>query len=103
MKSLELVNDDSEKNSDSEEFLREQYVVNYLKSLLALEEAMAPYKEQKKELREEYIENGWLSKDEIWAAVGAYRIYMKGADIEEITDMFEAIERVFGTKELNNE
>ena len=29
----------------------ENYVVNYLKSMLAIEEAIEPYKEQKKELR----------------------------------------------------
>ena len=94
MKSLKLI--DSETND--EEFVREKHVVNYLKSLLALEEAMQPYKDQKKDLREEYIENGWLSKDEIWAAVKAYRIYLKGTDIAEISDMFEAIERQFGSK-----
>ena len=35
----------------NEEEAKEQYVVNYLKSMLAIEEAMEPYKEQKKELR----------------------------------------------------
>jgi len=94
MKSLKLI--DNETND--EEFVREQHVINYLKSLLALEEAMQPYKDQKKDLREEYVENGWLSKDEIWAAVKAYRIYLKGTDITEISDMFEAIERQFGSK-----
>ena len=94
MESLKLI--DSE--TDDEEFVREKHVVNYLKSQIALEEAIQPYKEQKRELREEYIENGWLSKDEIWAAVRAYRVYEKGADMSEITDMFDAIERQFGPK-----
>lgn len=92
MKSLKVI------DSESEEFTREQYIVSYLKATLALEEAMAPYKEQKRELRKEYIEQGWLSKDEIWAAVGAYRVYEKGADMTEISDMFDAIERQFGAK-----
>ena len=48
-----------------EEFSKEQLVVNYIKSMLALEQAMEPYKEQKKDLRKEYIDQGWLSKDEI--------------------------------------
>ena len=94
MESLKLMDNEI----DDEEFIREQHVVNYLKSQIALEEAIQPYKEQKKELREEYIENGWLSKDEIWAAVRAYRVYEKGADMSEITDMFDAIERQFGPK-----
>tara|TARA_Y100001970_G_scaffold52693_3_gene66657 strand:- start:11419 stop:11709 length:291 start_codon:yes stop_codon:yes gene_type:complete len=83
----------------NEEEAKEQYVVNYLKSMLAIEEAMEPYKEQKKELRKEFIENGWLSKDDIWAAVKAFRLYEKGADMDDLNDMFDAIERKFGAKD----
>jgi hypothetical protein len=81
-----------------EDFSKEQIVVNYIKSMLALEQAMEPFKEQKKELRNEYIEQGWLSKDEIWSAVKAYRLYEKGADMDDLNDMFEAVEKQFGAK-----
>ena len=80
----------------SEEEKKENYVINYLKSVLAIEEAIEPYKEQKRELRKEYIENGWLTKDDIWAAVKAYRLYEKGADMDDLNDIFDAIERKFG-------
>ena len=36
-------------DNEANEVSKEQYVINYLKSMIALEEAMAPYKEQKKE------------------------------------------------------
>ena len=81
-----------------EDFSKEQIVVNYIKSMLALEQAMEPFKEQKKELRNEYIEQGWLSKNEIWSAVKAYRLYEKGADMDDLNDMFEAVEKQFGVK-----
>jgi len=81
-----------------EDLSKEQLVVNYIKSMLALEQAMEPFKEQKKELRSEYIEQGWLSKDEIWSAVKAYRLYEKGADMDDLNDMFEAVEKQFGAK-----
>jgi hypothetical protein len=85
----------------NEEATKEQHVINYLKSLIALEEAMEPYKEQKRELRGEYIENNWLSKDEIWSAVKAFRLYKKAADLDELNDMFDLIEKQFGpTEEL---
>ena len=80
----------------SEEEKKENYVINYLKSTLAIEEAIEPYKEQKRELRKEYIEKGWLTKDDIWAAVKAYRLYEKGADMDDLNDIFDAIERKFG-------
>jgi len=79
-----------------EETTKEQYVVNYLKSMVDLEEAIEPYKEQKKELRTEYVENGWLSKNDIWAAVKAFRLYKQAADLDELNDMFEVIEKQFG-------
>lgn len=82
-----------------EETTKEQYVINYLKSMVALEEAMEPFKEQKKELRTEYVENGWLTKDDIWSAVKAFRLYRQAADLDELNDMFDLIERQFGSTE----
>ncbi len=88
--------DGVENNLSGEEPTKEQYVVSYLKSMVALEEAMEPFKEQKKELRTEYVENGWLSKDDIWAAVKAFRLYKQAADLDELNDMFDVIEKQFG-------
>jgi hypothetical protein len=83
-------------NEKSEEAAKEQYVINYLKSMIALEEAMEPFKEQKKDLRTEYIDNAWLTKDEIWSAVKALRLYKKAADMDDLNDMFDIIEKQFG-------
>jgi len=83
-------------SEEEEEFTKEHYVLNYLKSVIAIEEAMEPYKEQKKELRSEYIEQGWLNREEIWSAVKAFRLYEKGADMDDLNDMFDAIEKQFG-------
>ena len=67
--------------------------------MIAIEEAIEPYKEQKKELRAEYIENGWLSKEEIWSAIKAFRMYQKAADLDAVNEMFDLIEKKFGPKE----
>ena len=53
---------------------KKRYVKEYIRSLSAIEEAMEPYKEQKRELRTEFRENGWLDTDELRAAVKAYRL-----------------------------
>jgi len=84
-----------------EEVSKDEYVINYLKGLVALEEAMEPYKEQKRELRAEYIENNWLTKDDIWAAVKAFRLYKATADMDDLNDMFELIEKQFGPSEVS--
>ena len=70
---------------------RMRYVKEYIRSLAAIEEAMEPYKEQKRELRTEFRENKWLSTDEIRAAVKAYRLYKGKVNIDEVVENFNMI------------
>jgi len=85
-------------SKEDEEITKEQYVINYLKSMLAIEQAMEPYKEQKKELRKEYMENGWLERQDIWNAVKAFRLYEQETDMDDLNDMFDTVEKQFGKK-----
>jgi len=89
---------EAEMAKKNKEVTKDEYIIAYLKSMLTLEQAMEPYKEQKKELRGEYIENGWLTKADIWTAVSAYRLYEKGADMDDLNDTFDIVEKQFGTK-----
>ena len=70
---------------------KKQYVKEYIRSLSAIEECIEPYQEQKRELRTEFWENGWLNTDEIRAAVKAYRLYKGKFNIDEVVDNFNAI------------
>ena len=70
----------------------QEHQADYLASLQELEEAMEPYKEQKRELKTEYVENGWLTKDEISLTVKAYRLVKNNLeDLDELLDMVEAL------------
>ena len=66
-------------------------MIEYIRSLKTIEEAMEPYKEQKRELRTEYREQGWLNTDEIRAAVKAYRLFKGKIDIDEVYDNYKAL------------
>tara|TARA_Y100000592_G_scaffold76739_1_gene120180 strand:- start:12988 stop:13248 length:261 start_codon:yes stop_codon:yes gene_type:complete len=68
---------------------RKRYVKEYIRSLVAIEEAMEPFKEQKRDLRTEYRENGWLNTDELRAAVKAYRLFKDNVNIDEVVENFE--------------
>ena len=68
---------------------RKRYVKEYIRSLAAIEEAMEPYKEQKRGLRTEFKENNWLSTDEISAAVKAYRLFKGKVNIDEVVENFQ--------------
>jgi len=70
---------------------KQKYVKEYIRSLAAIEEAMAPYKEQRQELRSEYRENSWLDTDEIRAAVKAYRLFKGKINIDEVVDNYNLL------------
>jgi acylphosphatase len=66
-------------------------MIEYIRSLNAIEEAMEPYKEQKRELRKEYKEQEWLSKEEISMAVKAYRMMKSEVDIDQFTKVYNTL------------
>ena len=72
-------------------FSKEEHVKNFIKSFQAIEEAIAPYQEQRRDLRKEYDENNWLSKQEMRTAVKAYRLMKSEVDMEEFLEYFDNI------------
>ena len=70
---------------------KKRYVKEYIRSLNAIEEAMEPYKEQKRDLRKEFRDNSWLNTDEIRAAVKAYRLFKGNFNIDEVVDNFNLL------------
>lgn len=72
----------------------EEHMAEYLESLKAIEDAIEPYKDQKRDLKSEYIEQGWLSKEEISLAVKAYRLVKN--NLEELDDLLDMVEALRG-------
>tara|TARA_B100000085_G_C18497111_1_gene493840 strand:+ start:792 stop:1046 length:255 start_codon:yes stop_codon:yes gene_type:complete len=70
---------------------KKQYVKEYIRSLKAIEDCIEPYQEQKRELRAEFRQNGWLNTDEIRAAVKAYRLFKGKVNIDEVLENFQII------------
>ena len=77
--------------SDEQNKTKEEFAVEYVKSLKAVEDEMEPYLEFKRDLRKNFIENGWLTRGELWAAVKAYRIIQRDGDMDQLVDMYEKI------------
>ena len=69
----------------------EEHMADYIESLRVLEEEMEPFKEQKRDLKANYVENGWLTKGEISLAVKAYRLAKDDTDMSALIDMVEAL------------
>ena len=70
---------------------KKQYVKEYIRSLKAIEDCIEPYQEQKRELRSEFRNNGWLNTDEIRAAVKAYRLFKGKVNIDEVVENFNLL------------
>ena len=73
---------------------KEEHILNYVQSLAAIEDAMEPFKEQKRALKTNYVENGWLDKDEISMAVKAFRMIKNNVDPEQLMDFYDTVKRV---------
>ena len=83
-------------SNNNETLTKEDHLANYIKTFVAIEDAMEPFKEQRKDLRESYSENGWLSKEEMRLAVKAYRLYKSETDMETLTDYVNRCQRSVG-------
>ncbi len=86
-----MSNSDLDLNNDGTVDEKEQRIGDYIQSLAAVEEAMEPFKEQKRALKANYVENGWLSKEEISMAVKAYRLVKDDTDIEQLMDFYSKV------------
>lgn len=72
---------------------KEEHITNYIKSIAAVEEEMEPFKEHKRDLKKNYVENGWLSKEEISMAIKAYRLMKDDVDVEQLMDFYDRVSK----------
>ena len=68
-----------------------QHIAEYIQSIAAIEECMKPYREQRKDLRKNYIENKWLSREELSLAVKAFRLLEQKIDLDDLSAIYENI------------
>jgi hypothetical protein len=75
---------------------KDEHIVKFIKSFVAIEEEMQPLKEHLKDLRNSYAENDWLTKEDMRMAVKVYRMLKQGDDLEMISDYFNHLKQNFG-------
>ena len=57
----------------------------------AIEDAMEPYKDQRRELRNDYRRQGWLTREEMSVAVKAYRLMKGEVDLDALYDTYSVL------------
>ena len=75
----------------SEQEKKQEKMIEYIRSLRALEDAMEPFKEQKRELKAEFKDQGWLTAEEISLTVKAYRMMTADVDMEQLLSIYEGL------------
>jgi hypothetical protein len=70
---------------------KQEYAVEYIMAMKAIEDEMEPLKEHKRDLRNNYAHNGWLTRDELRQVVRAYRMLKRGDDVNELKTYFDKL------------
>jgi hypothetical protein len=74
---------------------KDEHVIEFIKSFKEVEDQMEPFKEHKRDLRKNYVENSWLTKDEIRDAIRAYRMISKDEDFDQLHVIYDKIMKSF--------
>jgi len=70
---------------------REEHIINYLKALNAIEQAIEPYREHKLALKKHYADNSFLSREDQSRLLKAYRMAQKGEELEDFEEFLNII------------
>lgn len=71
---------------------REERIKDLVRGLAAIEQAMQPFKDQRTDLKKNYVENDWLSKEDMKYLVKSYNFAKRNDfDIDKFVDMFNKI------------
>ena len=81
-------------SNETDDKTKQEYIGNFIRALAQVEAEMLPYQEHRRDLRKSYVQNGWLSKEELSAANKAYRMLKNDEDLEQLLDMYEKVSKV---------
>lgn len=70
---------------------KKTYAASFVKSVKELDDAIRVYAEQKKELRQEYVSNKWLTKSDIKYIMKAYRLAKDQTDMVELDKVYSEL------------
>ncbi len=70
---------------------REEHIINYLKALNTIEQAIEPYREHKLALKKHYADSSFLSREDQSRLLKAYRMAQKGEELEDFEEFLNII------------
>ncbi len=77
---------------DSQVDEKQEKMLEYIRQLTEIEVQMEPLKEEKRQLKADFKEAGWLTGDEISMTVKVYRMIKSDSfDIDEFMQVYESL------------
>tara|TARA_R100000388_G_C7241752_1_gene161939 strand:+ start:511 stop:756 length:246 start_codon:yes stop_codon:yes gene_type:complete len=69
----------------------QEYAIDFIRAFADTEAEILPFKEHLKDLKKNYVENGWLTKEEVRLAVRAYRMLKQDEDIAQLATFYDKL------------
>ena len=70
------------------------HMIDFIRSIKELNEAMQPFKDQLKDLKSNYKENEWLDAKQQKMAMKIYRMIDDDVDLSEFVDLYNAVNKI---------
>ena len=80
-------------NVEEEVKSTEERMKEFIKSLNSIEECIQPYKDQRKDLKKQYIDNGWIEKDQMKLLIKALRLIKDETDMDKLLEVYENLKK----------
>ena len=88
---MSLLNPNQE-NVQENKKTKEERMADLLRSVKLLQSEMEPFREQLKDLKRNYVENSWLTKEDISMLLRAWRLVREDVDIDELVKTVKQIQ-----------
>ena len=70
------------------------HMIDFIKSIKELNDAMQPFKDQLKDLKANYKEQEWLDAKQQKMAMKIYRMIDDEVDLSEFVDLYQAVNKI---------
>lgn len=80
-------------NVEEKKLTKEEIIVNYIKALDEIDQAMTPYREHRSALKKNYVDNHWLSKEEQSLILKAYRMLKDDQDLGAVQHYYDLLKK----------
>ena len=70
------------------------HMIDFIRSIKELNDAMKPFKDQLKDLKSNYKENEWLDAKQQKLAMKIYKMIDDEVDLAEFVDLYQAVNKI---------